>query len=136
LARIVVSTSNKKKDGELRKGVRTISKPARSLPLQYSRHASYGARVFFNATGYQANTFACWFERDKLDKHRWAFKVRRKGAAVPHDEYERLQQRACAFLRRHGLNPDTATYPDIIELAKSFESRPRRRGEVQHGLAE
>lgn len=104
-------------------------------PLRYSRHASFGARIFFNHTGYQAHTIVCWFERDKQNKGRWVFRARRRGAEMPPDELRRHYFRACKLLRQHGLDPEASTYSDIVELAKSFESRIRCQVGALPGLA-
>lgn len=107
----------------MRKGLRRNAPQAHSItPLRYSRHPSYGARVFFNDRGYQAHTIVCWFERDPLNRKLWAFRARRRGADIPKEEWNRHFRRACTILERNGLNPTDATYSDIVELAKSLES--------------
>jgi hypothetical protein len=55
---------------------------------------------------------------------------------MPPDETMRHYTRARQFLIRHGLNPDTATYADLVELAKSFDGRPRRPEEQQPSLVD
>ncbi|MEA2878516.1 MAG: hypothetical protein QOF14_3712 [Hyphomicrobiales bacterium] len=105
-------------------------------PLRYSRHVQFGARIFFNDSGYQSHTVVCWFERDRENKDRFVFRTRRRGAEMPPQEWLRHYTRARQLLIRHGLNPDTATYADLVELAKSFERRPRRSEEQQPSLAD
>jgi hypothetical protein len=36
------------------------------LPLRYSRHVQFGARIFFKDSGYQSHTVVCWFGRNLL----------------------------------------------------------------------
>ena len=116
----------------MRKGIRRNERPTNTGPLRYSKHPSYGARIFFNDSGYQAHTVVCWFERDRLDRKHWVFRMKRRGAEIPPAEFNRHYLRARALLKRNGLNPETATYADIVELAKSMEGRPGRFAKTEY----
>lgn len=47
-------------------GTNLRSQSQKNPVLRYSKHPSYGARIFFNDTGYQAHTVVCWFGREAI----------------------------------------------------------------------